>query len=58
MRAKLHNLSDHTFLNHLEDTLTVLGPYIFILVPLGNQTQNPGLANAMLYQLSYTEYLI
>ena len=35
------------------ERLTVLGPYIFIVVPLRTQPHNPGIASAILYQLSY-----
>lgn len=38
----------------LADTLTVLIPYIFILVLLQNQTHNPRVASTIIYQLSYT----
>ena len=31
--------------------------YIFVLVPCGNQTHNPGVASAMLYQLSHTGHI-
>ena len=36
------------------ERLTVVSAYIFILVPRGIWTHNPGVASTMLYQLSYT----
>ena len=36
------------------EQLTAISAYIFILVPCGNQTHNPGSASTMLYQLSHT----
>ncbi|KAK6323965.1 hypothetical protein J4Q44_G00063040 [Coregonus suidteri] len=52
----------HLHLRHLADALiqsdlqlvnTFINLFIFLLAPRGNQTHNPGVANAMLYQLSY-----
>ena len=38
-------------LNPYPERLTVVSAYIFVLVPHGNRTHNPGVARAMLYQL-------
>ena len=53
--SKLRQVS-HLQLRYMSypERLTVVLEYIFILVPRGNQTYNPGVASTMLYQLSHT----
>ncbi|KAK6321960.1 hypothetical protein J4Q44_G00067520 [Coregonus suidteri] len=37
----------------IQSDLQLVSAYIFILAPRGKRTHNPGVASAMLYQLSY-----